>query len=141
AVQALAFLPLIAAAVRGVGSAGVLFASAVVYWGAGMAAATAWNAWVGSFMPGSIRGRYFGVRQSLMQLGVLAGLVGGGVALHLSGGSPRVFAGVFGVAMLCRAVSSRVLAAKDRRAVRTAPPARRSGEVLRMLRGHGRAVL
>ena len=103
--QACTFLPLVAGALTGTAPAALLFACAAVYWGAGLATAPAWNAWMSHLVPARIRSSYFGARQGAAQVGVLAGLVAGGVLLDRFGDDARAFAIVFGAAFACRAVS------------------------------------
>lgn len=107
--QAASFLPLVVAAWLGAAPVALLFACACLYWGAGLATAPAWNAWMAQIIPARIRGRYFGSRQSAAQLGVLLGLIAGGVLLHQLGGDSRAFAALFAAAFVCRAVSTTVI--------------------------------
>jgi MFS family permease len=113
AVQAASFLPLVAAAWRGSVAAPLLFLIAGVYWGAGMSAGPAWSAWATSIVPTRVRSRFFACRTRISQAGVLAGFVGGGVALQCGSSLGRpleAFAAVFVVAAVCRFISSRLLA-------------------------------
>jgi MFS family permease len=116
ALQALAFVPLIAAAWAGGAPAALVFAAASLYWGAGMAAAPAWNAWMSALIPVRIRSRYFARRQGAAQLGIVVGLLGGGAVLALaqrSGAGLAGFAALFVVALICRAVSAGLIAAQS----------------------------
>lgn len=144
--QAASFVPLVAAAWLGAAPVALLFACAFLYWGAGLATAPAWNAWMAQIIPSRIRSRYFGARQSAAQLGVLVGLVAGGLLLHQAGGEARGFALLFAAAFACRAFSISVLArqslppggrrpqgARARDLLRTAWSSRSRGVVLSIL--------
>ena len=112
-VQALSFVPLVAAAMRGRISAGGVLAVAAVYWGTGLATGPAWNTWMGALVPRGLRARFFAKRTLLSQLAVLTGFVAGGVALHWAEGRGMValaFAGLFCAAGTSRLVSLGLLA-------------------------------
>jgi len=84
-----------------------------MYWGAGLATGPAWNTWIGTIVPPSVRARYFSCRTRLNQAAVLAGFLAGGLALQqgVSLGSPlSAFAVLFFLAGLCRLASARFLA-------------------------------
>ena len=113
AVQASAFLPLIAAAWFETVPVALLFLIAGMYWGAGMSAGPAWSAWATSIVPARVRSRFFACRTRVSQAGVLVGFVGGGIALQYGSSLGRpldAFALVFAIAAVCRFVSSRLLA-------------------------------
>jgi MFS family permease len=113
AVQALAFVPLIAIAIVGTASTTIIFASASLYWAAGMGASAGWNPWMARVVPSRIRGRFFGRRQGLVQATMLAGLIGAGSALHVAKGSEHVlhvFAAMFAIACVARLGSALALA-------------------------------
>lgn len=112
AVQALAFAPLVAIALAGRPSAPIVFAAAALYWAAGMAASAAWNPWMARVVPARIRSRFFGRRQRVVQLSMLCGLLGAGGALHAvaPGQVLRVYAAMFGLALIARAASAVMLA-------------------------------
>ena len=105
AMQSASFLPLIVAALTASPPIVVLFACASVYWAAGLATSPGWNAWMSQLVPARIRGTYFGRRQAVAQIGVLAGLTAGGVFLAATGGDRRGFAALFAAACLARALS------------------------------------
>jgi hypothetical protein len=144
--QALCFAPLVAVALAGAASPLVLFAVGAAYWGFGMATGPAWNAWVGTIVPGRLRARFFAQRARLAQLALLAGMVTGGYALEggkRAGAELVTFAALFAAACAARLVSSRFLAGMSERpglAERLATIDFR--DVLRELRGHdaGRIV-
>jgi MFS family permease len=130
--QAASFLPLVIAALVGAAPPLLLFACAGLYWGAGLATAPAWNAWMTQLVPARIRGSYFGARQSAAQMGVLAGLVSGGLLLHGAEDDPRIFAALFAAAFLFRATSTFVISRQS------VPPGGRRPEGVRardLLRG------
>ncbi len=113
ATQALSFLPLIAIACVGRAPAVVIFLIAAVYWGAGLGAGPAWNAWVGRLVPNAIRTRYFARRSLAAQLGTLAGLLAGGGILDIAAYRHHPLTGfgiIFLIAAACRFVSARLLA-------------------------------
>lgn len=114
--QALSFVPLVMAAVVGTVPALVLFAVAAVYWGTGLATGGAWNAWVETLVPARIRPRFFACRTRLAQLGVLAGLIGGGLILEYgrsAGVELWAFGAMFALAGIARLWSSRNLASQS----------------------------
>ncbi len=107
-VQAVAFLPLVAAAALGAMPVPFIFAIASVYWAAGMATGPAWNAWVETLVPKDIRARYFARRTRLTQVGLLFGFMAGGLLLQLVRFPDPLtgFALLFLVAAAARAVSA-----------------------------------
>jgi MFS family permease len=116
--QAASFAPLVAAALAGQLSRPVLFLSAALYWGFGMATASVWNAWITQIVPRRVRSRFFAVRARWCQVAVLAGLMAGGAALQLWSQAERpllLFAALFTTALLSRAVSARFLASQSER--------------------------
>jgi MFS family permease len=115
-VQAASFAPLVAAALLGRLSHAVLFLSAAVYWGFGMATGPAWNTWMTQIVPRRVRSRFFATRARWSQVAVLAGLAAGGAALQAGAGAERrleTFAALFALALLARAVSARFLASQS----------------------------
>ncbi len=109
AAQAVAFVPLTFVALTGQVATGVVFASAAVYWAAGMAGTAGWTPWTARVVPARIRNRFFGRRQGLMQASMLAGLIGSGAALRAAAGKDAVlgvYAGMFGLAFVVRLVSA-----------------------------------
>lgn len=119
AVQAVSFLPFIWGAATGRLHGVAVFVVAAVYWGAGMAAGPAWNAWVTQLVPESIRMRYFARRTWATQIGVLCGLLGGGLVLqHFRHRGHELigFALIFSVATVFRAVSSRLVSTQSENA-------------------------
>ncbi|NUQ64977.1 MAG: MFS transporter [Pirellulales bacterium] len=111
-VQAVAFVPLIHAALAGSMPTLVVFAIASVYWGTGQAGGSSWNTWVGSLVPGRFRNRYFARRTLVSQSGLLAGFILGGVTLQIGSslGEPLLpFALLFLVAAVSRLVSAQFL--------------------------------
>jgi MFS family permease len=115
-VQAFSFFPLIAAALFGHISTALLYFLAAVYWASGMASGPAWSHWIDTIIPPRIRARYMGRRSRFGQAGILAGFVGGGLALQFgeSLGRPLwAFAVLFLIAAVCRFVSAGFLFAQN----------------------------
>lgn len=113
ALQAASFVPLVVAALTGHLTTFVLLAIVTFYWATGMAAGPAWNTWVGTIVPRSLRARFFARRSRAGQAALLAALLAGGAILHWSaslGEKLLGFALLFGVAGLARAISSWLLA-------------------------------
>jgi MFS family permease len=109
ACQGLCYLPLAVAAWCRQVPPLLLFAAAAGYWGCGLATGPVWNTWVGTLVPRRVRAAYFARRTRFGQAGLLAGFVGGGVALQLAarrGAVLETFAGLFLVATLFRLVSA-----------------------------------
>jgi MFS family permease len=116
--QAASFAPLVWAALAGHLSRPVLFFAAALYWGFGMATASAWNTWMTQIVPRRVRSRFFAVRARWCQVAVLAGLMAGGAALQIWSDARQpllLFAALFTTALLSRAVSSRFLASQSER--------------------------
>lgn len=113
ALQAASFVPLVAAALTGHLQPAALLAIVTFYWATGMATGPAWNTWVGTIVPRSIRARFFARRSRVGQVALLAALLAGGAILHWSaslGEKLLGFAALFAIAGLARAVSSWLLA-------------------------------
>lgn len=102
--QAAAFIPLIAMAIIGRGSAPLVFLAAGAYWGANLATGPAWNTWIGTVVPRAVRSRYFAGRSRLAQFGVVAGLVSTGLLLRAQSEEHKaaIFIVPFGIAMGAR---------------------------------------
>ena len=112
-VQALMFLPLIAAALCGSISAPLVLLVASIYWGASLATGPAWNTWIGTLVPPRVRARYFASRTRISQSCVFCGFLAAGVALQFASGSDTVLvthAVLFAIAGACRLVSVFMLA-------------------------------
>jgi MFS family permease len=111
-IQALAFLPLVRAALTGQASWVLVFAMASLYWGAGLATGPAWNTWMARAVPHRIRNRFFTVRTRVTHAAVLLGLVGGGALLQYKSGREAVLSGfviLFAGAFLFRMLSAGLL--------------------------------
>jgi MFS family permease len=110
-VQALAFLPLILAAVWGSITGPAILAVATLYWAAGLATGPAWNTWIGTIVPSPVRPRFFGIRTRSQQAAVFFGFLIGGIALQWAGTDRvlMVYAGLFSAACLCRLISAWML--------------------------------
>jgi hypothetical protein len=90
----------------------VLYLIAAVYWGAGLSTGPAWNTWVGTLIPRSIRASYFARRSRVAHFAVLCGLIGAGLSLQAgeSLGRPlAAFAVLFAIAGMCRFISASLL--------------------------------
>jgi MFS family permease len=108
ACQGLSFVPLLVAALLGAVPSGLVFLCATIYWAAGLSTGPAWNTWIGTLVPPSVRSSYFARRTVFTQAGILTGFVCGGIVLETGsawGATLDAFAAVFLVASLCRAVS------------------------------------
>ncbi len=142
--QALSFVPLIVVALAGGPATPVVFASACVYWAAGMASAAGWTPWMSRVVPARIRSKFFGRRQGVMQTSMLAGLIGAGTALHAFDGSGHVravYAAMFAIAMVAR-LGSAVMISRQGRQIPHAPlPRMHLRHVPGQLRGTPRASL
>ncbi len=111
--QALSLLPLAVGAWTHTIPGTAVFACVTLYWGAGMAAAPAWNTWVGRLVPGVLRARFFARRSRVSQAAVFIGFAAGGIVLHLAAqrGDPLPgFMLVFLAAAGFRAISAWMLA-------------------------------
>ena len=140
-VQALAVVPLLVLALRGGPSVPVVFASAALYWAAGMAGAAGWTPWMSRIVPPRIRGRFFGRRQGVVQASMLIGLVGAGLALHASHGSRASYALVFAVAAAARLLGAAAIAYQGGTVTSRPQPRVRLRSLPTRLRGTARARL
>ena len=116
AVQAGSFLPLCLGAVLGRMPMAAVFAVAAVYFGAGLAASSAWSTWAETLVPEQIRARYFARRTRVGQLALLVGFVVGGASLQIGTRYDQrlaVFAVLFLLAALSRGVSAFCLATQS----------------------------
>ncbi len=107
-IQVIAFVPLMLAAWYQTIHPLVAFVIISIYWTSSLASGPAWNTWIGTTVPGSLRSRYFANRSRLAQMVTFAGFIAGGLALQAatpSGYVMPVFALLFAVAGLCRLVS------------------------------------
>ncbi len=138
-VQAASFLPLVVMAWTGVIPVWAVFLTASVYWTMGMASGPAWITWVAWIFPRRVRGRYFGRRSLICQLGVLVGLAGGGLTLEYGrdvGREIELFGVLFLVAAGCRTVSAVFLSMYSEPG--SVPPTHRSVGAIEVLRRLGR---
>lgn len=121
--QAISFAPLIGAAIVGYISPWAALAVASLYWAGGLGTGPAWNVWIGTLVPRSIRAHFFAKRTRLQQFTVLAGFLGGGFALQFgkqldaaSGDGNSnvlvVFGILFAISCVCRVLSASFLAAQ-----------------------------
>lgn len=110
--QGLCFLPLALIALRGSAPAAMVFAVVATYWGAGYAAAGAWNTWTATLVPAGMRSNFFARRSRYMQIALLIALVAAGLLLHScrqAGWGPEIFAIPFAIALVARLYSARML--------------------------------
>ncbi|MFG0304852.1 MAG: MFS transporter [Phycisphaerales bacterium JB040] len=84
ALQALCFVPLLAGAWHGTIPAWALYLTVTVYAAINLSQGPAWSTWITTLVPRRIRARYFGGRWRVLQGGVLAGLLIGGLVLDKS---------------------------------------------------------
>ena len=115
-IQGLCFVPLILAAWAGEISQGAILVVTAFYWASSLGAGPAWNTWQGTIIPRQIRAKFFAHRAILCQMTTLAGFLGGGFGLQAgksAGNHVPVFAILFGVAMLCRILSTLCLVAQS----------------------------
>lgn len=111
--QAISFVPLIVGALTGTTPTALAFCSAAIYWGAGLATIPAWNTWMSTVVPHRCRAKYFAARTRITQAALLAAFVAGGFALQAAKSTrylPVVFAILFAIASLARAISAWFLA-------------------------------
>lgn len=109
AIQAMCFLPLIAAALSGSIPGLLVMAISSVYWGSGLATGPAWNTWQGTIIPRSIRANFFAKRSRLQQIATLVGFLIGGFSLQAAraeGWVVTMFAMLFTIACGCRLLST-----------------------------------
>lgn len=119
-IQALSLVPMAAFAFQHDMNTVALFVAAAIYWGAGQATIPAWNTWVEVLVPTKIRTPFLAYRTRLAQFGMLAGVIGGGLALQ-SGRVAQIELDVFGImfviAALARFISATCLGAQSDSAV------------------------
>ncbi len=113
-VQAASFVPLAFAAIAGSIPIVAVFAVAAIYWGAGMAAGSAWITWAQTLVPRPVRARYFARRSRFINAGYLGGFLLGGIILqaakdYVPAHALHAFAVLFLLAAIGRAVSSAML--------------------------------
>ncbi|MCE3010783.1 MAG: MFS transporter [Proteobacteria bacterium] len=114
--QAVAFLPLLILSYQDSSPSWVLFLLASVYWGAGFAAGPPWNSWMSQLISPEETSEFFATRLRVSQMGIMAGLFLGGVALHFGAQfeiTTLVFSALFIVAFFFRASSALLLSQKD----------------------------
>lgn len=114
--QAMCFVPLVAAAYLHRVPTWLVYGVSTVYWATGLATGPAWNTWVGRIIPARLRAPFFARRTRFSQAGVLVGFLAGGLLLQAGtaqGDRLTTFALLFGVAVLCRSISSACLASQS----------------------------
>jgi MFS family permease len=80
--QALSFIPMAIAALLGHMPAWLIFVCVGIYWALNLGGGPAWNTWIGTVVPASIRARYFASRTRAAQIVLVISLVGAGLILH-----------------------------------------------------------
>jgi len=147
ALQAACFAPLIAGAILGTLPAAALYLSVAAYSAINLAQGPAWSTWITTLVPRRIRSRYFAQRSRVLQGGVLAGLLIGGLLLDKSQGAnpsedgapgaqtASAFAMLFGVALLARCLGCFLI---SRHSEPVALPARFRNVGVRELLGRAR---
>jgi MFS family permease len=113
-VQACAFIPLVIAAIHGTISLPILMVIASVYWTCGLASGPAWNTWMDSIVPATIRANYFSRRSRLQQSCTLVALIASGLMLQTAQSGQWLmigFATLFTLSSIVRFVSAASLAA------------------------------
>ncbi len=112
ALQTLCFVPLLVAAVVGAIPVWALYLTVVAYSAINLAQGPGWGTWITTLMPRRIRARYFAQRSRMLQGGVLAGLLMGGLIVAGQDAEalpPIAFAPLFAIALGMRALGCYLL--------------------------------
>lgn len=122
-VQAASFIPLCVGALVGQIPIAAVFVIAALYWGFGMGSGPAWNTWVETIVPKTVRTPFFALRTRFSHAGVLVGFALGGCALHFAKLHDRThpdshwllwtFAALFATSATCRVISARFISAQS----------------------------
>jgi predicted MFS family arabinose efflux permease len=104
--QALSFLPFVYFNFYPTENHALVFLFASIYWFAGFAIVPAWNLWMTEIVPQSRSASFFSYRQSVVQLGILVGLVVGGYLLQSRLLKEEVFWILFLIAFISRMASA-----------------------------------
>lgn len=145
--QAISFLPLAWAAWTEAVPAPIVFGVVTLYWACGLSSGPAWNTWMSSVIPLSVRTQYFAFRGHLGQIGLLLGLVGAGFGLQYfkdNGHELIAFAVLFLVSGVFRLASAYCLSRQSERPhlTRSQKPVPWKELIARMRRGRdGRLIL
>lgn len=110
--QSASLLLLPIAAWLGAPAVKLVYVTAVLYWGMGLAAGPAWNTWIEGIVPRRVRTRFFAYRVRISQACILLGFIVGGVTLQYGkdhGHTLLAFSAIFLVAAVCRAISTSFL--------------------------------
>lgn len=126
--QAAVLLPLTLTAGLNIAAGWLVFVMAAIYWFAFLCGGAAWNTWIAFNVPPRVRARYFGWRNRMLQIAVLAAILTGGFVLRGAGWTRewlpqngwtlefaesvpvRAFAILFGIAFIARCFSTYYLA-------------------------------
>lgn len=110
--QGLSFVPMVVAAWMGRMPDWLVFVMVGIYWALNLGGGPAWNTWIGTVIPASVRAKYFATRTRLAQSVLMVSLIGAGMLLyfgekHLGGEGQndayiKVYAGLFAIAGLAR---------------------------------------
>lgn len=112
--QALSFLPILLTFWLGSQRIYYLLLWISLYWIAGMIIGPVWSSWMGDLIPDSIRGSYFGRRQTLMEIASFSSMLVGGYLIESFSHSEIFhdehdvylgFAAVFTLALIARMIS------------------------------------
>ncbi len=106
--QALVFLPLMVAAVRGYLPLWLAFTCVSLYWAGGLGASGAWNSWMGTLIPPAVQVGFFTRRTRIGQGMIFVGFSLGGLLLHWLPtyvDKSYAFVTIFFIAFLCRTIS------------------------------------
>jgi len=155
ALQALCFIPLLAGAWHGSIPAWALYLTVTAYAAINLSQGPAWTTWITTLVPRRVRARYFGGRWRVLQGGVLAGLLIGGLVLDKSAmagadagteavngvsasGGTQAFIALFAIALAMRVLGSFLISRHSEPVrmpdnVRTVSPL----EIVRRWRGKG----
>lgn len=116
--QALSFAPMAIAAWLGHMPSWLIFVCVGIYWALNLGGGPAWNTWIGTVVPASLRSRYFASRTRAAQTVLVVSLIGAGLILHFGKGTQTssdgvesdaylgVYAGLFLLAGLARLAST-----------------------------------
>lgn len=115
-IQGACFIPLIVAAAYGAISQWQALFITSVYWATSLATGPAWNTWMGSLVPLSVRPHFFAKRARFSQAMTLAGFLTGGLILQTGTSleSPtRAYVLLFLIAGISRLISAMCLSRKS----------------------------
>jgi MFS family permease len=103
--QALSFAPLIWGAWTGRMPDWAIFAAVGFYWITNLAGGPAWNTWIGTVVPPSVRPRYFASRTRLSQILLVVSLIVAGASLHFIDKEHRLYPEVYALLFLAAGIA------------------------------------